>query len=148
MSDKNDDQFTEALEFNAVSPGQLEGDVRVVKVLNGERQEVSISEIMPSKTQRKTLDVDFVVNSDETELQSGSMSWSEASVDKAHSACGRSGLGGDNKRARILALANEVVTKDLTSTHTVTEQAADTVTFMVNVVCTNAGFMFQHPMCS
>ena len=88
------------------------------------------------------------MNSDETELQSGSMSWSEASVDKAHSACGRSGLGGDNKRARILALANEVVTKDLTSTHTVTEQAADTVTFMVNVVCTNAGFMFQHPMCS
>ena len=88
------------------------------------------------------------MNADETELQSGSMSWSEASVDKAHSACGRSGLGGDNKRARILALANEVVTKDLTFTQTVIETAPATVTFSVNVVCTNAGFMFQHPMCS
>ena len=88
------------------------------------------------------------MDADETELQSGSMSWSEASVDKAHSACGRSGLGGDNKRARILALANEVVTKDLTSTLTVTETAPGTVTFLVNHPCTTAGYMFPQPMCS
>ena len=89
------------------------------------------------------------MNADEMELQSGSMSWSEASVDKAHSACGRSGLGGDNKRARILALANEVVTKDLTSTSTVTETEATTVTFIVDYSkCTTAGFTFAVPYCT
>ena len=101
------------------------------------------------QTQRKGLDADFVVNADETgELQSGTMSWSEASVDKAHSACGRSGLEGEDKRARILALANEVVTKSLTLTETELVTAADTVTFTIGIACTAAGFMFQHPMCS
>ena len=89
------------------------------------------------------------MNADETgELQSGTMSWSEASVDKAHSACGRSGLEGEDKRARILALANEVVTKSLTSTSTITETAANTVTFSVQVACTTAGFTFAQPLCT
>ena len=77
------------------------------------------------------------------------MSWSEASVDKAHSNCGRSGLEKDEKRARILQLANEVVTKDLTSTETVTETAAaTTVTFSVGVACPSSGFPFAAPLCT
>ena len=100
------------------------------------------------KTQRSGLNVDFVVNADETDLQSGSMSWSEASVDKAQSGCGRADLGETEKRARILALANEVVTKDLTSTSTVTETAAATVTFSVGVTCTSSGFTFAVPLCT
>ena len=88
------------------------------------------------------------MNSEDTELQSGSMSWSEASVDKAQSGCGRADLGETEKRARILALANEVVTKDLTSTSTVTETAAATVTFSVGVTCTSSGFTFAVPLCT
>merc|ERR1719328_539567 len=145
MSDENMDG-----EFMAVAEeyDEFEGDVTVHKVVNGQSQKVSISEILPTRTQRKGLDVDFVVNAEDTELQSGSMSWSEASVDKAHSGCGRSALGENEKRARILALANEVVTKDLTSTSTVTETAADTVTFSVGVACTSAGFTFAVPLCT
>lgn len=146
MSDENMDN-----EFMAVAEefDEFEGEITVHKVYNGKSQKASISDILPTRTQSKGLKADFVVNADETsELQSGSISWSEASVDKAHSACGRSGLEGENKRARILALANEVVTKSLTSTSTITETAANTVTFSVQVACTNAGFMFQHPMCS
>ena len=88
------------------------------------------------------------MNAEQTDLQSGSMSWSEASVDKAHSQCGRSGLGEDEKRARILMLANEVVTKDLTSTSTVTETAATSVVFNVAVSCTSSGFTFAAPLCT
>ena len=76
------------------------------------------------------------------------MSWSEASVDKAHSNCGRSGLGETERRARIIALANEVVTKDLTSTETITETATDTVKFTVQVACTSSGFTFAAPLCT
>merc|ERR1712228_560086 len=142
MSDENVDG-----EFMAVADeyDEFEGDVTVHKVVNGQSQKVSIFEILPTRTQRKGLDVDFVVNAEDTELQSGSMSWSEASVDKAHSGCGRSSLGENEKRARILALANEVVTKDLTSTSTVTETAAATVTFSVGVTCTSAGFTSPSP---
>lgn len=145
MSDESmDDEFMAvADEFD-----EFEGEVTVHKVFNGQSQKVSISEILPTRTQRKGLDVDFVVNSEDTELQSGSMSWSEASVDKAHSGCGRSALGETEKRARILALANEVVTKDLTSTSTVTETAAATVTFSVGVTCTSSGFTFAVPLCT
>jgi len=142
---ENEEHISEVSDFTE----ELDGEsVTVFRDLNGERKEVSISEIMPSKVKRNELDVDFVVNADEAELQSGSMSWSEASVDKAHSACGRSGLKGDKKRARILALANEVVTKSLTLTETELVTAADTVTFTIGIACTAAGFMFQHPMCS
>merc|ERR1719350_1724279 len=143
---ENEEHVSEVSDFTE----ELDGEsVTVFRDLNGERKEVSISEIMPSKVKRNELDVDFVVNADEAELQSGSMSWSEASVDKAHSACGRSGLKGDKKRARILALASEVVTKSLTSTHTKTVTDTDnTATFTIGIACTAAGFMFQHPMCS
>ena len=87
------------------------------------------------------------MNAEETNLQSGSMSWSEASVDKAHSQCGRSDFD-STKRARILMLANEVVTKDLTSTSTVTETAATSVVFNVAVSCTSSGFTFAAPLCT
>merc|ERR1711878_238916 len=136
-------------EFMAVADefDQFDGEVSVHKVVNGKRQKAAISEIMPSRTQRSGLNVDFVVNADETDLQSGSMSWSEASVDQSHKACGRSSFG-DEKRARILALQNVVVTKDLTSTTYTTETAAATVTFSVNVACTSSGFTFAVPLCT
>ena len=47
------------------------------------------------------------------------------------------------RRDGIIALQNEVVTKPLTTTETVTEtDAATTVTFSVGLACTTAGFMF------
>ena len=63
------------------------------------------------------------------------MEWSEVAVDTPmHSNCGRSGHhGGSEKRARIIALQNEVVTKNLTSTTTLTSTAATTKTFTVTV---------------
>ena len=66
---------------------------------------------------------------------SGRMEWSEVAVDTPmHSNCGRSGHhGGSEKRARIIALQNEVVTKNLTSTSTITSTAATTQTFTVEV---------------
>merc|ERR1711893_330231 len=148
MSDETMDGEYMAVEEDEEFQGNgFEGEVSVHKVVNGKSQKVSISEIMPTRTQRSELNVDYVVNADETSLQSGSMSWSEASVDKAHKQCGRSDFDSD-KRARILALANEVVTKDLTSTSTVTETAAATVTFSVGVACTSSGFTFAAPLCT
>ena len=62
------------------------------------------------------------------------MEWSEAAVDTPmHSNCGRSGHHGSEKRARIIALQNEIVTKNLTSTTTLTSTAASTSTFSVTV---------------
>ena len=63
------------------------------------------------------------------------MEWSEVAVDTPmHSNCGRSGHHGDSeKRARIIALQNEVVTKNLTSTSTITSTAATTKTFTIGV---------------
>jgi len=149
MSDETMDGEYMAVEEDEEFQGNgFEGEVSVHKVVNGKSQKVSASEIMPTRTQRNVLNVDYVVNAEETSLQSGSMSWSEASVDKAHAKCGRSGLGENEKRARILALANEVVTKDLTSTSTVTETAAATVTFSVGVACTSSGFTFAAPLCT
>ena len=50
MSDENDDHFSEVSEEHKEKyMNELEGEVTVVKVFNGERQEVSISEIMPTK---------------------------------------------------------------------------------------------------
>ena len=66
---------------------------------------------------------------------SGRMEWNEVAVDSTTglvSNCGRSGHSHE-KRARIIALANEVITKNLTSTSTVTSTAAATVTFSVTV---------------
>merc|ERR1712037_525727 len=62
--------------------------------------------------------------------------------------CGRSGHSHE-KRARIIALQNEVVTKNLTSTTTVMETAASTATFTVTLAsCTTSGFTFAHPLCT
>ena len=65
---------------------------------------------------------------------SGRMEWSEVAVDSTAglSNCGRSGHSHE-KRARIIALQNEVITKNLTSTSTVTSTAAATSTFSVTV---------------
>ena len=62
------------------------------------------------------------------------MEWSEVAVDSTAglSNCGRSGHSHE-KRARIIALQNEVITKNLTSTSTVTSTAAATSTFSVTV---------------
>ena len=100
------------------------------------------------------------------------MEWTEVAVDSTTglgSNCGRSGHSHD-KRARIIALQNEVVTKNLTSTLTVTETATDTVTFSVTVrqmmkiiklqnsylfllqldptACTTSGFTFAVELCT
>merc|ERR1719219_2881906 len=72
-------------------------------------------------------------------LQSGRMEWSEVAVDSTTglgSNCGRSGHSHE-KRARIIALQNEVVTKNLTSTSSVTLAS-----------CTTSGFTFAHPLCT
>ena len=77
------------------------------------------------------LDADLVVDSN-VELESGSLTWKEVAVDgKSRSSCARSDH--DEKRARIIALANEVVTLSLTSTSTITSTAATTKTFSVAV---------------
>ena len=50
MSFEHDDHFSEVSEEHEEKyMNELEGEVRVVKDVNGERKEVDISEIMPSK---------------------------------------------------------------------------------------------------
>merc|ERR1712198_265748 len=93
----------------------------------------------------EVLDADLVVDSN-VELGSGSLTWKEVAIDgRSRSSCARSDH--DEKRARIIGLANEVVTVSLTSTSTMTETAATTKTFSVMVSCTTAGFTFGVPMC-
>merc|ERR1711881_44102 len=89
-------------------------------------------------------------NLDAPGLQSGRMERSEVAVDSTSglgSNCGRSGHSHE-KRPRIIALQNEVVTKNLTSTHTVTETAAATKTFTIGLACTPSGFSFGIDMCT
>merc|ERR1712130_887783 len=94
----------------------------------------------------EVLDADLVVDSD-VELESGSLTWKEVAIDgRSRSSCARSDHGNE-KRARIIALANEVVTLSLTSTSTITSTAATTKTFSVSVSCTTAGFSFGVSMC-
>merc|ERR1712029_49148 len=91
------------------------------------------------------LDADLVVDNN-VELQSGSLTWKEVALNgKSRSSCARSDH--DDKRARIIALANEVVTLSLLSTSTITSTAATTKTFSVSVSCTTAGFTFGVSMC-
>jgi len=91
------------------------------------------------------LDADLIVDSN-VELESGSLTWKEVAVDgRSRSSCARSDH--DEKRARIIGLANEVVTVSLTSTSTITSTAATTKTFSIMVSCTTAGFTFGVPMC-
>ena len=84
------------------------------------------------------LDADLVVDSN-VELESGSLTWKEVAIDgRSRSSCARSDH--DEKRARIIGLANEVVTVSLTSTSTMTETAATTKTFSIMV-----SFIFGFP---
>merc|ERR1712038_218156 len=120
--------------------------------LNG--KEVDIDMILPTSShaqERSDLDDQTMyTNLDAPGLQSGRMEWSEVAVDTPmHSNCGRSGHhGGSEKRARIIALQNEVVTKNLTSTSTITSTAATTKTFTIGLACTSSGATFAIPMCT
>merc|ERR1712218_503406 len=89
-------------------------------------------------------------NMDAPNLMSGRMEWSEVAVDSTTglgSNCGRSGHSHE-KRARIIALQNEVVTKNLASTLTMTETAAATQTFTIGLACTPSGFTFSVAECT
>merc|ERR1712233_142880 len=107
---------------------------------------ISPTQVARAEDVHDVLDADLVVDSD-VELESGSLTWKEVAIDgRSRSSCARSDHG-DEKRARIIALANEVVTLSLTSTSTITSTAATTKTFSVAVSCTTAGFSFGVPMC-
>jgi len=86
---------------------------------------------------------DGIITEDQN-MQSGKMEWKEMAVQGLHS-CGRSNK---EKRPRFIALAQESVVKNLTSTVTSTVTATSTVTFSVaNIQCTTAGFTFAVPSC-
>jgi len=120
-------------------------------------KEVDINMILPTSShamERFDLEDEaqtMYTNLDAPGLQSGRMEWSEVAVDSTSglgSNCGRSGHSHE-KRPRIIALQNEVVTKNLTSTATVMETAAATATFSVTLAsCTSSGFTFAIPMCT
>merc|ERR1719210_1195793 len=106
---------------------------------------ISPTQVARAEDVHEVLDADLVVDSD-VELESGSLTWKEVAIDgRSRSSCARSDH--DEKRARIIALANEVVTLSLTSTSTITSTAATTKTFSVAVSCTTAGFTFGVSMC-
>merc|ERR1712045_1069430 len=119
--------------------------------LNG--KEVDINMILPtSPYARSDLDdAQTMFIEDNSGIQSGRMEWSEVAVESTTglgSNCGRSGHNHD-KRARIIALQNSVVTKNLTSTSTITSTAAATSTFSVTLAsCTTSGFTFAVPLCT
>merc|ERR1712130_524385 len=107
---------------------------------------ISPTQVARAEDVHEVLDADLVVDSD-VELESGSLTWKEVAIDgRSRSSCARSDHGNE-KRARIIALANEVVTLSLTSTSTITSTAATTKTFSVSASCTTAGFSFGVPMC-
>merc|ERR1711936_553606 len=103
-------------------------------------KEVDINMILPTSSHvteaRSDLDDNaqtMFTHTDAPGLLSGRMEWSEVA----------------EKRARIIALQNEVVTKNLTSTSTVTSTAATTATFSVTLAsCTTSGFTFGVPLCT
>jgi len=122
-------------------------------------KDVDINMILPTSShamERSDMEDEaatMFTNLDAEGLQSGRMEWTEVAVDSTTglgSNCGRSGHSHE-KRARIIALQNEVVTKNLTSTLTMTETAAATATFSVTLAataCTTSGFTFAHPLCT
>jgi hypothetical protein len=73
---------------------------------------------------------------DSPSLQSGSMSWSDVLVSKATPSCARADHDHKPRRSRILALANENVQYNLTTTSTVMSTAAATVTLSATLSCT------------
>merc|ERR1712066_1217067 len=121
-------------------------------------EEVDINMILPTSSHATEARSDFddlnagtmFTNNEAPGLMSGSMEWNEVAVAGGralHNGCGRSDALPE-KRPRIIALANEVVTKDLTSTETVTETAATTKTFTVELACTPSGFTFAIASCT
>ena len=87
------------------------------------------------------------MNSEAPNLQSGSISWSEAQVlnNGRKSPCGRSDHDEDHEhRARIILPVNEQVQLNLTSTATATATATDTVTFSVQVNIIILSFVFNN----
>jgi len=123
-----------------------------------EGEEVDINMILPTSSHTTEARSDFddinaqtmFTNNEAPGLMSGSMEWNEVAVAGGralHNGCGRSDALPE-KRPRIIALQNEVVTKDLTSTTTVIETAAATKTFTVELACTPSGFTFAIPSCT
>merc|ERR1712228_261237 len=119
-----------------------------------DEKEVDNSMILPTSTHaRSDLEDEaptMYTNLDAPGLQSGRIEWSEVAVDSTTglgSNCGRSGHSHE-KRPRIIALQNEVVMKNLTSTLTVLETAAATQTFSISLACTSSGFSFAIPECT
>merc|ERR1712012_1016568 len=81
--------------------------------------EVPIHEIMPStvdesRSDLDALNADLIMDADAPSVMSGSMSWSDVLVKKTPSACGRDAH--DNHRRQVIALANENVALNLTTT--------------------------------
>jgi len=123
-------------------------------------EEVDINMILPTSShamERFDLEEEaqtMYTNLDTPGLQSGSMQWSEVAVESNSNAglgrsCGRSDHSHEHeKRARIIALQNEVVTKSLTTTKTVLTTLASTHTFPVTLSCTSSGFTFAIPACT
>merc|ERR1711953_961540 len=112
-------------------------DARVT--LNG--KEVDINMILPTSTHaRERSDLEdeaptMYTNLDAPGLQSGRMEWSEVAVDSTTglgSNCGRAGHSHE-KRPRIIALQNTVLTKNFTTTSTVLVTASTTQTFQVTL---------------
>merc|ERR1712072_16933 len=104
-------------------------------------KEVDINMIMPTSShamERSDMEDEaatMYTNLDAPGLQSGRMEWSEVAVDSTTglgSNCGRSGHSHE-KRARIIALQNTVLTKNFTTTSTVSSTAATTQTFQVTL---------------
>jgi len=121
-------------------------------------EEFDVNMILPTSShamERSDLEDEpqtMYTNLDTPGLQSGSMQWSEVAVDSNTGlgrSCGRSDHSHEHeKRARIIALQNEVVTKSLTTTTTVLTTLASTHTFPVTLACTSSGFTFGIPVCT
>jgi len=97
-----------------------------------------------SRSDLEIYNADGIITDNVSNMQSGQIHWQEMAVQGLHS-CGRSS---QEKRPRFIALAQEVVAKNLTSIVTETETATATVTFSVQLqTCTTAGFEFAVPTC-
>merc|ERR1712227_501903 len=102
--------------------------------------EVPIHEIMPStvdesRSDLDALNADLIMDADAPSVMSGSMSWSDVLVKKTPSACGRDAHD-NHRRQRVIALANENVALNLTTTTTELSTAAATVTVSATLSCT------------
>merc|ERR1711936_178857 len=121
-------------------------------------KEVSIDMILPTSShasERSDLEdmlaeQTMYTNKDAPGLMIGRMEWSEVGIESGnlHKPCGRSDKVTPEKRPRIIALQNEIVTRTLTSTSTVFSTTA-TRTFMIEAACTPSTFTgFAVPACA